>query len=247
MERGAQVEGRWEDCYEVIRPHMDDHVLTFNDNHILLACLGANNQAAVEQMMTSIQDWVASSTGDQSNITKEIGLVICRAFVAYRAGDCAQAVELMYPVRYLIWKIGGSHAQVPVDGAEVGKTLLADDGPADAESRRVNVLPKRVISGASSIPTDGFPLSLPDVGKHCRPSYHVPEVVPIRHVPVQDLLRKVNLRLRNTENGVGETACVSSGVRNEYAVAACTAAGTAGAVRYIFPVLMRGALYVNSE
>ncbi|XP_052762658.1 tetratricopeptide repeat protein 38-like [Mya arenaria] len=108
---GAQVEGRWEDCYEVIRPHMDDHVLTFNDNHILLACLGANNQAAVEQMMTSIQDWVASSTGDQSNITKEIGLVICRAFVAYRAGDCAQAVELMYPVRYLIWKIGGSHAQ----------------------------------------------------------------------------------------------------------------------------------------
>lgn len=55
---GVKLEGRWEECYEVIRPHMDDHVLNFNDNHILLACLGAKDQKAVEQMMESIKDFV---------------------------------------------------------------------------------------------------------------------------------------------------------------------------------------------
>jgi len=52
------MEGRWTEAYEVIRPHMDDHVLSFNDNHILLACLGAKNETAVKQMMNSLKDFV---------------------------------------------------------------------------------------------------------------------------------------------------------------------------------------------
>jgi hypothetical protein len=52
------VEGRWQEIYEVIRPHVDDHVLTFNDNHILLACLGAENKTAVDNLMTSIKNWI---------------------------------------------------------------------------------------------------------------------------------------------------------------------------------------------
>lgn len=58
MTSGAPLEGRWADSYDVIRPHLDDHVLTFNDNHILLACLGAKNTSAVEQMMTSIETFI---------------------------------------------------------------------------------------------------------------------------------------------------------------------------------------------
>ncbi|WAR07478.1 TTC38-like protein [Mya arenaria] len=108
---GVRLEGRWNDCYEVIRPHVDDHVLTFNDNHILLACLGANKIETVKRMMTSIKESVVKCTGDLANITKEVGLPICEAFVAYNDGDYAKAVDLMYPIRYQVWKIGGSNAQ----------------------------------------------------------------------------------------------------------------------------------------
>lgn len=108
---GANVEGRWSQICEVIRPHTDDHVLTFNDNHILLACLGAGNQTAVNQFIDSIKDWVRNNTGDQVNITNEVGLPICEAFVAYKEGDCARAVDILYPLRYKIVHIGGSHAQ----------------------------------------------------------------------------------------------------------------------------------------
>ncbi|XP_053382109.1 tetratricopeptide repeat protein 38-like isoform X1 [Mercenaria mercenaria] len=108
---GANVEGRWKDIYEVIKSHEDDHVLTFNDNHILLACLGAENKAAVEHLMTSIKDWLKQCKGDQVNITNEVGLPICEAFVAYKEDDPARAVDILYPLRYKIIKIGGSHAQ----------------------------------------------------------------------------------------------------------------------------------------
>lgn len=108
---GANVEDRWEDAYEVVRPHMDDHVLTFNDNHILLACLGAEKKKVVDQMMNSIKEWLSESEGDQVEITKTVGLAVCEAFVAYKDGDFAKAVDLLYPLRYKIISIGGSHAQ----------------------------------------------------------------------------------------------------------------------------------------
>lgn len=56
---GANVEDRWQDIREVVRPHMDDHTLTFNDNHILLACLGADDKKAVDQLMNSIKEWLS--------------------------------------------------------------------------------------------------------------------------------------------------------------------------------------------
>lgn len=108
---GAKLEDRWQDIYEIIRPHVDDHVLSFNDIHILLACLGADNMTAVNQMMQSIKDFISKNTGDQVKITRKVGLQICEAFIAFHDGDHARAVDILYPLRYKIVKIGGSHAQ----------------------------------------------------------------------------------------------------------------------------------------
>ena len=58
VSKGADVKGRWNDIYEVVRPHIGDHITTFNDNHILLACLGSKNEAATREMMKSIKDYV---------------------------------------------------------------------------------------------------------------------------------------------------------------------------------------------
>ena len=42
----------------------------------------------------------------------KIGLPVCEAMVAAADGDFAKAVDLIYPVRYDIIRIGGSGAQV---------------------------------------------------------------------------------------------------------------------------------------
>ena len=53
------MEGRWDDIYEVVRPHTEDHVTSFNDNHIMLACLGAKKMHAVDEMKDSLTKFVA--------------------------------------------------------------------------------------------------------------------------------------------------------------------------------------------
>ena len=45
-------------------------------------------------------------------ICQDVGLPMCEAFVAFDDGDYARATDLLMPVRYDIWKVGGSNAQV---------------------------------------------------------------------------------------------------------------------------------------
>ena len=53
-----------------------------------------------------------------------MGLPICEAFVAYDEQDFAKAVDILYPKRYNIWKIGGSNAQVGNSCSDITKTHL---------------------------------------------------------------------------------------------------------------------------
>ncbi|ESO81896.1 hypothetical protein LOTGIDRAFT_148564, partial [Lottia gigantea] len=52
-----EVGSRWKDVFEICRPHTEDHILAFNDIHILMACLGANAIDATQQLMTSLHDY----------------------------------------------------------------------------------------------------------------------------------------------------------------------------------------------
>lgn len=50
--------------------------------------------------------------GCQHDVAGGVGQTLCQAFVSYSAGDFASVVDLLYPIRYQIISIGGSHAQV---------------------------------------------------------------------------------------------------------------------------------------
>ncbi|XP_067666237.1 tetratricopeptide repeat protein 38-like isoform X2 [Haliotis asinina] len=108
---GVDVGERWNDIYDVCRPHVDDHILAFNDVHILMACLASKQPDAAKQMMESIKQFVQNGRGTNQVVTEEVGLTLCEAFVAYKDDDFAKAVDLLKPIRYNIIKIGGSHAQ----------------------------------------------------------------------------------------------------------------------------------------
>lgn len=109
---GIKVKDKWREFNEVCKDHVDDHILAFNDAHFLMASLGAGDKSAADKLLTSLKEF-ATGTGKGNNqkISKEVGVPLCEALVAYDAGDFAKAVSLVQPIRYKIITIGGSHAQ----------------------------------------------------------------------------------------------------------------------------------------
>ncbi|CAH1251951.1 TTC38 [Branchiostoma lanceolatum] len=108
---GVDVGSRWEDLYETCRPHADDHILVFNDLHVLMSCLGAKQDEAAKKLVNALKNFVSEHQGTQSDIAKKVGVAMCEAFLAYDEGDFAKAVDLLTPVRYQVVTIGGSNAQ----------------------------------------------------------------------------------------------------------------------------------------
>ncbi|XP_041361295.1 tetratricopeptide repeat protein 38-like isoform X2 [Gigantopelta aegis] len=108
---GVDVGDRWNEVFERCRPHIDDHILAFNDLHLLMGCLGAKQKDITAKMMESIEQFVREGKGTNHDVTRDVGHKLCQSFVAYSDGDFAKAVDLLYPIRYNVIRIGGSHAQ----------------------------------------------------------------------------------------------------------------------------------------
>ncbi|MDP6390525.1 MAG: tetratricopeptide repeat protein [Alphaproteobacteria bacterium] len=108
--RGVDIGDRWAELGEVCARHMDDHMFSFHDAHYIMAMAGAGRPADVEQ---SLKSMAAAAEADTTEglIFKQVGLPLCRAMVAFRNGEYGKVVELMAPVRYQVFRIGGSHAQ----------------------------------------------------------------------------------------------------------------------------------------
>ncbi|KAM8974502.1 tetratricopeptide repeat protein 38 [Pelodytes ibericus] len=109
---GVDVGDRWSKLVQVTKKHTCDHMLIFNDLHILMSSLGAKDCGTTNQLMESLQE-VAKSPGEnqQHALIDPLGLPLCLAFIEFDRGNYDKAVDLMYPVRYQIADIGGSHAQ----------------------------------------------------------------------------------------------------------------------------------------
>ena len=55
--KGQEVRSRWNEILEVCKPHVDDHVLTFNDAHFLMASLGAEDKETTDKLISSMKDF----------------------------------------------------------------------------------------------------------------------------------------------------------------------------------------------
>ena len=108
---GFNVGARWRAVAEQWLTHVDDHVLVFNDLHIALAVSRAGIPGAVEQLLASMDAYVADGSGDNREFTRDVGRALIDGVIAFAAGDYARTVELILPVRYKVIRIGGSHAQ----------------------------------------------------------------------------------------------------------------------------------------
>ncbi|XP_033004143.1 tetratricopeptide repeat protein 38 isoform X1 [Lacerta agilis] len=109
---GLKVGDRWKAVNQLTRKHAKDHILVFNDAHILMSSLGAQDHKTTDELLATLHEVIQAPDEDHElNLVPKLGLPLLKAFVEFDNGNYDKAVELLYPIRYQIVEIGGSNAQ----------------------------------------------------------------------------------------------------------------------------------------
>lgn len=82
----------------------------FNDVHAVLAFVGAGRTSDLEHTLAAMER-EQSAAGTNARMTRDVGLPLARALVAFGRGRYDDAVELLLGIRTLAHRFGGSNAQ----------------------------------------------------------------------------------------------------------------------------------------
>ncbi len=104
---GVDVGGRWAAVRKAWGPHLNDHVAAFNDLHLALAAAG---EPALAAALGESLDAYARE-GDNAAVMAAVARPLIEAVLAFGQADYGEAIERILPLRYDVWRIGGSHAQ----------------------------------------------------------------------------------------------------------------------------------------
>lgn len=97
----------WPQIFNIVEPHLEDHILAFNDAHFMAACVFSGRMDAAEQLLESVQ-----TNLETCHISGKGQVVpLLKAILAFGREDYKSAVDYLLPIRYQIRKIGGSDAQ----------------------------------------------------------------------------------------------------------------------------------------
>jgi tetratricopeptide (TPR) repeat protein len=108
--RGVDVGGRWAELADAYAPMAADAHYAFNDAHAMMAFTGAGRAAEAATLLAAMEARVAGG-GTNAMMTRDVGLPLARAILAFDRGDHAGVVELLKPIRLVAHRFGGSHAQ----------------------------------------------------------------------------------------------------------------------------------------
>jgi hypothetical protein len=115
----------------------------FNDMHMVMAFVGAGLEAEAEELIASRERWLATETSEHiSNVqmTRRIGLPVCKAILAFGRGEYNRVIEYLFPIRRHLHEFGGSHAQRDA----VLRTLLEATLRAGNHTLAQNILSERI-------------------------------------------------------------------------------------------------------
>jgi tetratricopeptide (TPR) repeat protein len=117
----VDVGDRWAPVADQWMAHVDDHLLAFDDLHCAFAAARSPDPDHVRRLRHSLDEYERTGSGDNRQVTSEIGRPLIDGVLAFAAGDHGRAVESILPVRDGWARIGGSHAQRDV----IKLTLIA--------------------------------------------------------------------------------------------------------------------------
>jgi hypothetical protein len=107
---GRDIGDRWQELAALWQGHADGECLVFGDIHAVMAELGSGEASAVERRLAAMRE-TAAGGGEAAGLYRTVGIPVVEGLAAFHRGAWAEAVELLLPVRFDLWQIGGSHAQ----------------------------------------------------------------------------------------------------------------------------------------
>ena len=116
---GVDVGARWAPVRKAWGPHLHDHTLAFNDLHLAFAA--ARDPALARAFRDSLDAYAEEAEGDNAVTMTAVGRPLIDAMLDFGEGRWREAAEGILPLRYDVWRLGGSHAQRDV----VDRTLIA--------------------------------------------------------------------------------------------------------------------------
>lgn len=108
--RGIDLGGRWDGIADRWQPLAEDKLYAFNDAHAVMALLGAGRRDAADRVV-NVMAQTAHKQSDNGTMTREVGLPLARALLAFEQGSYPAVIELLRPLRNIAGRFGGSHAQ----------------------------------------------------------------------------------------------------------------------------------------
>ena len=108
---GVDVGDRWSDLADKWEPSAEDTHYAFNDMHAMMCFAGDRRNEAAARLLAAAASYVTEKGGSNQRMTKEVGIPICRALLAFSRGQYDNAVDLLLPIRYKSFVFGGSYAQ----------------------------------------------------------------------------------------------------------------------------------------
>ena len=124
--RGVDIGNRWDELGEVCAKHLDDHLFAFHDAHYMMAIAGAGRVNDVDAMLRTMAEAAKRDDTTEAAVYRDVGLPLSKAIVASRNKEYAKVVDLLAPVRYQVYRIGGSHAQRDVFAQLLVHAAIAD-------------------------------------------------------------------------------------------------------------------------
>ena len=107
---GGDSGDRWTELAAAWEARIEDGYCTFNDMHAMLALVGARNWRAARRLENALHRSQARSDR-YGEMTRLLGLPVCRALMAFGRGDYARAAQAVSLLPAAADRLGGSHAQ----------------------------------------------------------------------------------------------------------------------------------------
>jgi len=107
---GVDIGDRWREQAELWQGRADGRCLVFADIHAAMAELRSGEPSAFERRLEAMRATAANGV-EAAGLYRTVGIPIVEGLAAFHRGAWAEAVELLLPVRFDLWQIGGSYAQ----------------------------------------------------------------------------------------------------------------------------------------
>jgi hypothetical protein len=162
--RGVDLGERWSGLAAQYEQIWAPGFYAFNDLHAVMAFLGAGRRDLVAATLDA-QKRAAGTPTDNAVMSREIGLPLIRAFVAFSERRYADTVRVGKPIRNVAIGLGGSNAQRDVidltlieaalraDDRSYARALAAERLSAKHESPLAQLLARRAGLGGGAVPT----------------------------------------------------------------------------------------------